>query len=119
MKSELKNTNSNKLVAKPFKYSDLVAYQKETIVSRTLIDKTTGTVTVFAFDATQRLSTHSAPFDALVEVIDGKGIFTIEDQVFELKSGEQIIMPANKPHSVEAAEKFKMVLIMIKSNTTS
>lgn len=116
MKSEQKNTN--KLIGKPFKYSELIAYQDEAIVSRTIIDKTAGTITVFAFDAKQRLSTHSAPFDALVEVIDGKGIFTIENQTFELKNGEQIIMPANKPHSVEAAERFKMVLIMIKSKTT-
>lgn len=106
---------ANKLIGKPFKYSDLVNYQDGAIVSRTLIDKITGTVTIFAFDANQKLSTHSAPFDALVEVIDGNSTFTIEDQVFELKSGEQIIMPANKPHSVHATEKFKMVLIMIKS----
>lgn len=119
MKNTLKGSINNKVIGKPFKYSDLVDYQEETIVSRSLIDKTAGTVTVFAFDAKQRLSTHSAPFDALVEVIDGKGIFTVESQVFELKSGEQIIMPANKPHSVEAVEKFKMVLIMIKSNTAN
>jgi len=114
----MKQERGEKLIGKPFKYIDILDYQEKAIVSRSLIDKTAGNVTVFAFDENQKLSTHSAPFDALVEVIDGKGLLTIDNQVFELKSGEQIIMPANKPHSVAAAEKFKMVLIMIKENNS-
>ncbi|HBM15855.1 MAG TPA: cupin domain-containing protein [Lentisphaeria bacterium] len=110
------STLENKLIARPFTYNELLSYQEDTVASRTIIDKKTGTVTVFAFDAGQRLSTHSAPFDALVQITDGKALITIEEKKFELKAGEQIIMPANKPHSVAAPEKFKMVLIMIKSN---
>ncbi len=105
------------LIATPFSYADLVAYQEGAVVSRTIIKKPEGTVTVFAFDAGQRLSTHSAPFDALVEVVDGKGIITIEEVEYELKTGQQIIMPANKPHAVDAPERFKMVLVMIKAKS--
>lgn len=103
------------LIATPFRYSDLVAYQEGSVVSRTIIKKAEGTVTVFAFDAGQRLSTHSAPFDAMVEIVDGKGVITIEDVEYELETGQQIIMPANKPHAVDAREQFKMVLVMIKA----
>lgn len=103
-----------KLMATPFRYSDLVAYQEGSVVSRTLIKKPEGTVTVFAFDAGQKLSTHSAPFDAMIEIIDGQGVITIEEQEFTLEMGQQIIMPANKPHAVDARVPFKMVLIMIK-----
>lgn len=103
------------LIATPFSYADLVAYQEGAVVSRTIIKKPEGTVTVFAFDAGQRLSTHSAPFDALVEIVDGKGVITIEEVEHELKTGQQIIMPANKPHAVDAPERFKMVLVMIKA----
>ena len=102
------------LMATPFRYVDLVAYQEGSVVSRTIIKKAEGTVTVFAFDAGQKLSTHSAPFDAMIEIIDGKGLITIEDTEFELETGQQIIMPANKPHAVDAKEPFKMVLVMIK-----
>ncbi len=104
-----------RLLATPFTYSDLVQYQDGSIVSRTIIDKIEGTITVFAFDSNQRLSTHSAPFDALVEIVDGSAVITIEGKEFNLTKGEQIIMPANKPHSVHANERFKMVLVMIRS----
>jgi quercetin dioxygenase-like cupin family protein len=103
-----------KLVGRPFSYADLVNYQEGSVVSRTVINKQSGTVTVFAFDKGQRLSTHSAPFDALVEVVDGKGTITIEETGHVLRTGQQIIMPANRPHSVTADEEFKMVLVMIK-----
>jgi quercetin dioxygenase-like cupin family protein len=103
------------LMATPFSYADLVSYQEGAVVSRTLIKKPEGTVTVFAFDAGQRLSTHSAPFDALVEIVDGKGLITIEEAEHELDTGQQIIMPANRPHAVDAPERFKMVLVMIKA----
>jgi quercetin dioxygenase-like cupin family protein len=104
-----------RLIATPFSYKDLVTYQEGAVVSRTIIDKNEGTVAVFAFDKDQQLSTHSAPFDALAEVIDGTGVFTIEDTPFEVKTGQQIIMPANRPHAVAAREPFKMTLIMIRS----
>lgn len=103
------------LIAKPFSYENLVEYQKGSIVSRTIIKKSIGTVTVFAFDKGEKLSTHSAPFDALLQVVDGVGMITIEGIEHEVKAGQQIIMPADKPHAVEAHENFKMVLIMIKA----
>lgn len=107
------------LIAKPFSYSELVQYQTGSVVSRTIIDKAEGTVTVFAFDKDQRLSTHSAPFDALVEIVDGSATITIEATDYKLQKGQQLIMPANKPHAVKADEPFKMVLIMIKSEKKS
>jgi quercetin dioxygenase-like cupin family protein len=104
-----------RLVGMPFSYADSVAYQEGAVVSRTIINKPAGTVTVFAFDKGERLSTHSAPFDALIQVVEGSGLVTIEDREHTVRAGESIIMPADKPHSVIAAERFKMVLIMIKS----
>jgi len=103
-----------KLIATPFSYTDLVAYQEGSVVSRTVIEKPVGTVTVFAFDKGEKLSTHSAPYDALLQVIEGSGRITIEDKVFNIAAPGVIIMPANRPHAVEAAEKFKMALIMIR-----
>jgi len=93
---------------------DLVSYQPGSVVSRTLIDKNVGTVTVFAFDAGQRLSEHTAPFDALVQIIDGIADITIAGSVHTVREGEMIIMPANKPHSLQAHSRFKMLLIMIR-----
>jgi quercetin dioxygenase-like cupin family protein len=92
-----------------------VEYSEEGIVSKRVLDKPTGTVTLFAFDKDQRLSTHSAPFDALVQVIDGSARITIAENPYDLKAGDTIIMPAGIPHAVYATEKFKMVLTMIKS----
>jgi quercetin dioxygenase-like cupin family protein len=102
-------------VARPFRYAELVDYQEGSIVSRTIIDKPAGTITLFAFDKGQSLSEHTAPFDALVEVIEGTGTITIEGIDHQIKTGQQIIMPADKPHAVEARERFKMVLIMIRT----
>jgi quercetin dioxygenase-like cupin family protein len=104
-----------KLIGTPFSYCELIGYQDGSIVSRTIIDKNEGTVTVFAIDEGQRLSTHSAPFDALAEIIDGKGIFTIDGASYEVTAGRQIILPANKPHAVAGIGRFKMVLIMIRA----
>jgi quercetin dioxygenase-like cupin family protein len=103
------------LRASPFAYQDLVNYQEGAIVSRTIIDKPAGTVTVFAFDKGQRLSEHTAPFDALVEIVDGTGTITIDGTDVAISKGQQIIMPANHPHAVRAEERFKMVLVMIRS----
>ena len=94
--------------------SDLVKYQENAVVSSEIIKKDTGTVTLFAFDKGQGLSEHTAPFDALVNIIDGQAEVTISGKPFIVKEGEMIIMPANKPHSLKAAEKFKMLLVMIK-----
>lgn len=94
--------------------SDLVKYQENAVVSSEIIKKDTGIITVFAFDKGQGLSEHTAPFDALVNIIDGQAEVTISGKLFTVKEGEMIIMPANKPHSMKAVEKFKMLLVMIK-----
>lgn len=95
--------------------NNLVDYQDDTVVSRTIIDKTAGTVTLFAFGENQGLSEHTAPFDAIVNIIDGEAEITIAENKHHLKQGEIIIMPANVPHALKAIKKFKMLLIMIKS----
>ena len=94
---------------------DLLDYQERAVVSRTLIEKETGTVTLFAFDRGQGLSEHTAPFDAMVCILDGKAEITISGNPNILKQGDMIIMPANEPHALKAVEKFKMMLIMIRS----
>ncbi len=96
--------------------ADLVGYQEGAVVSRTLINQKTGTVTLFAFDQGQELSEHTAPYDALVQVLDGETEITIVGQPFHLKAGDLIIMPANDPHAVKAMTKFKMMLTMIRSS---
>ena len=94
---------------------DLVDYQDGSIVSKEIIKKDKGTVTLFAFDKGQGLSEHTAPFDALVYILDGKAEVLISGQPFSLKAGEIIIMPANKPHALKAMERFKMLLVMVRS----
>jgi quercetin dioxygenase-like cupin family protein len=94
---------------------DLVDYQAGSIVSRTIIDKTTGTLTLFSFDKGQGLSEHTAPFDAMVYVFDGEAEVTIAGKPLLVKKGEMVIMPANHPHALRAASRFKMMLVMIKS----
>lgn len=97
------------------KVSEMIDYQEGSIVSRTLIDKGTGTVTMFAFAKDQGLSEHTAPFDAMVNIIDGEAEIIITGKKYEVKTGEMIIMPANEPHALNARERFKMVLTMIRS----
>lgn len=94
---------------------DLIDYQDGAIVSRTIVEKPSGTLTVFAFDKGQALSEHTAPFDAVVQVLDGKGQFTIAGDSSDLSAGQMIIMPADVPHTVTAVEPFKMLLTMIRS----
>jgi quercetin dioxygenase-like cupin family protein len=94
---------------------NLVDYQEGSIVSRTLIQKDSGTVTLFAFDQGQGLSEHTTPFDAIVYVFDGKTEVTISGSSSILEKGDMIIMPADEPHALEAVGKFKMMLIMIRS----
>jgi len=95
--------------------SKLVEYQEGAVVSRTLIKKDTGTITVFAFDKGQALSEHTAPFDAFVFVPEGEATITVSGVAREMKQGDMTILPAGKPHSVKAREKFKMLLVMIRS----
>jgi len=93
----------------------LVDYQDGSVVSKEVIRKDKGTVTLFAFDKGQGLSEHIAPFDALVYIFDGKAQISIAGKAHNLKAGEVIIMPANKPHSLKSIERFKMLLVMIKA----
>jgi len=102
-------------LAQVAKLADLVGYQEGSIVSRTLIDRKTGTVTLFAFDEGEGLSEHTAPFDALVYVLDGEAEVVISGRSFHLKEGEMVIMPAHEPHSLQALKRFKMLLVMIRS----
>lgn len=95
--------------------ADLVEYQAGSIVSRTLMDRGTGTVTLFAFGKGEGLSEHTAPFDAMVHILDGEAEISISGKLHMLKEGEIIIMPANEPHALKATSRFKMVLTMIKS----
>ncbi|MCD4781825.1 MAG: cupin domain-containing protein [Candidatus Omnitrophica bacterium] len=95
--------------------AETIAYQDNAVVSQTLIKKEKGTVTIFAFDQDQGLSEHTAPFDAMLNVIEGKAEVTIASTTQTLKKGEMVIMPADIPHAVKAVERFKMMLIMIKS----
>lgn len=94
----------------------MIEYANDAVVSKTLINKTAGTLTLFAFDKGQSLSTHSAPYDATVLVIDGSVEISIADKIQKLNAGDLIVMPANVPHGLRALDKFKMLLIMIKEN---
>jgi quercetin dioxygenase-like cupin family protein len=96
---------------------ELAAYQKGAIVSKTLVEKETGTVTLFAFDEGQALSEHTAPFDALVQVIDGQAEIRIAGEPLRIEAGEMLIMPANKSHALKALTPFKMMLTMIRSES--
>ena len=95
--------------------NNLVDYQDSSVVSKEIIKKDTGTVTLFAFDKGQGLSEHTAPFDAFVYILDGEAEISIAGKQHFLKAGETMIMPANKPHSLKAIERFKMLLVMIKA----
>ncbi len=95
--------------------ADLVAYQPGSVVSRTIVKQATGNVTVFAFDQGQGLSEHTTPFDALVQVLDGRAEITVGGTPYDLRAGGMILMPANVPHALKANERFKMALTMIRS----
>lgn len=94
---------------------EMTSYQDGSVVSKEIMRKQTGTVTLFAFDKGQGLSEHTAPFDALVTIVDGQAEITISGNPIIVKEGEMVIMPANEPHALKAIEKFKMLLVMIKS----
>lgn len=107
--------SSPELPTNPAKLSDLVDYQSGSVVSREIIKKKTGTLTLFAFDEGQGLSEHTTPFDALVYILDGEAEITISGKPHRLKAGEMIIMPANEPHALHAVKRYKMLLVMIRS----
>lgn len=100
---------------KSARLADLVEYKEDSIVSRMIIDKHTGTVTLFSFDQGQGLSEHTAPYDALIYLVGGEAEITISGKAHCLKQGEMIIVPANQPHAVKAVKRFKMILTMIRS----
>jgi len=102
------------LIGKAKNIETIIDYQSDSVVSKTVIDKKQGTVTLFAFDRGQGLSEHTAPFDATVYIIDGTAEISIAGNTNLVNKGEIIIMPADKPHSLKAKERFKMLLIMIK-----
>ncbi len=107
--------NNNSLVGTAFNMNEQISYQSGSVVSKTLIDKKIGILTLFAFDAGQGLSEHTAPFDAVVQIVDGTAAITIDGTVHQVQAGEMIIMPANLPHSLKAEVPFKMLLVMIRA----
>ena len=113
--SSKKQEKPKQLKAEASNLSDLIDYQEGSVVSRAIIDKKAGTVTLFAFDEDQGLSEHTAPYDAMVYVLDGEVDVTISGKSVKLKKGEMTIMPANQPHALAAKTRFKMLLTMIKS----
>lgn len=104
-----------KITPEVLNMTDLLTYQEGAIVSRTIIQKKEGTVTLFAFDKDQGLSEHTAPFDAMVQVLDGEVEISISGKSYPVKAGEFIIMPANEPHALKAVSRFKMLLTMIRA----
>ena len=110
----MEESKHSSLLEKVYNMGELISYQDSSVVSRTLINKSAGTVTLFAFDKDQALSEHTAPYDALVYLIDGQANITISGIPHNVNEGETIIIPSNKPHALKAVSKFKMLLIMIK-----
>ena len=101
--------------SKIFSFSDSIDYSNGGIVSKTVLKKQTGNISLFSFDKGEALSEHTAPFDAMIQVVDGRGEIIIGGESYFLETGQTIIMPANITHAVKAVEKFKMVLTMIRS----
>jgi quercetin dioxygenase-like cupin family protein len=94
---------------------ELVEYQDDSVVSRTVIDRNEGTITAFSFDKGQGLSEHTTPYDAVIEILEGKVLVIISGVGYEMDEGEMIIMPANEPHSIRASDRSKMLLTMVRS----
>ncbi|MBI0581991.1 MAG: cupin domain-containing protein [Methanomassiliicoccales archaeon] len=112
--SEKKDKRKDELHARVLNLGDLVAYQDGTVASRMLINKKAGTVTIFSFDESEGLSEHTAPYDALVTILDGECEVWVGGHTFEMKQGESIVLPANVPHALSAVTRFKMMLTMIR-----
>jgi len=102
-------------VAEAVRLADLVNYQEGSVVSRTILKRSTGTVTLFAFDEGQGLSEHTAAFDAVAHILEGEAEITVEGKPLRTTAGEGVLMPANRPHSLRALSRFKMLLTMIRS----
>lgn len=115
MNQNEKMNSMEKLKAQAIKVIDMIGYQEGSVVSREIISKKTGTVTLFAFDKGQGLSEHTAPFDALVYCLDGEVEVTISGNPIRITEGEMVIMPAHQPHALKALRQFKMLLIMIRT----
>ena len=115
MANDAEEPGPKALAGRVAKLADLVRYQEDAVVSKTIVEKKTGTVTLFAFADGQGLSEHTAPFDALVSILDGEATVTISGKNHQLKEGEAILMPANKPHALQGPGRFKMMLTMIRS----
>ena len=113
---DIENKTGNALIGQSAEMAALVINQSGTVVSRTIIERNAGSVTLFAFDKEQGLSEHTSPFDALAYILDGEADITISGQSILMKAGEAVIMPANKSHSLKAVERFKMMLVMIKDS---
>lgn len=109
------STQNENLIGHAMTMHELATYQPGSVVSRTLIDKKIGTLTLFAFDEGQGLSEHTAPYDAFVQVLDGTATVTIDGVAQQVGAGQMIIMPANVPHSLRADVAFKMLLVMIRA----
>ncbi len=115
MSPDKKIKDMDKLKGQAINLRDLIDYQEGSVVSREVVSKKTGTVTLFAFDKGQGLSEHTAPFDALVFCLDGEVEVTISGNPIRLREGEMVIMPADQPHALKALQRFKMLLIMIRT----
>ncbi len=115
MQNNNKQTSNKKTILRAEKLINLIDYQDNSVVSKTIINKETGTITLFAFDENQGLSEHTTPFDAFIYLVDGKAKVTISNKEFQIEKGQTITLPANQPHSLKGVKKFKMILIMIKS----
>ena len=109
------SSKEKKHIVDPTTALNLVGYQDYTIVSRTLLNKQTGSITVFAFDAGQGLSEHTTPFDAFVFILDGEAEIIVSGKKHQMQMGAVLLLPAHKPHAVHAVKRFKMMLVMIQS----
>jgi quercetin dioxygenase-like cupin family protein len=107
--------NKESLIGKALNFKSLVEYNTSSIVSRSIIDDKAGRITLFAFDKDEKLSPHTTPYDALIQVIEGQGEIVIDKEAHQVKEGEFIILPKNIMHSVNANQRFKMLLTLIKS----
>ena len=108
------NDTDSAIKGTPFNLEQFVGYAEGSVVSKTLLKKDTGNITLFSFDRGQGLSEHTAPFDAVVHILDGKARITIGGRPMDVGAGEMLVMPANIPHALHADERFKMLLVMIR-----
>lgn len=110
----MSDTKTENLLGEGIRLAELLAYQEGAVVSRTIVKNPAGTVTLFAFDRGEGLSEHTAPFDAMVHIVDGAAKITVSGTAYNLTAGDVIVMPRNEPHALHASERFKMLLVMIK-----